>query len=72
MKKKMIDIFDQMCDIISDTVTSKPYYEVVLSLTNFIVDLKRVEGEISIQVAIALGEQISKIASNKKRLVDNF
>ena len=72
MKKKMIDIFDQMCDIVSDTVNSKPQYEVVLSLTKFIVDLKRVEGEISIQVAIALGEQISKIASNKKRLVDNF
>ena len=70
--KQVIDIFDQMCDTISDTVESVPEYDVVMALTKFIVELKRAEGEISSQVSIALGEQISKIASNKKRLINHF
>ena len=36
-----------MCETISDTVESEPEYEVVLTLTKFIVELKRVEGDIS-------------------------
>ena len=41
-------------------------------LTKFIVDIKRVGGDISSQVAIALGEHISKIVSNKKRLANQI
>ena len=57
-----------MCDTISDMVDSEPGYGIFIVITKFIVDLKRVLVEISIRVAIALREQLSKMASNKKRL----
>ena len=43
-----------MCDTISDMVEPEPEYEVVMALTKFIVELKRVEVDISTQVAIAM------------------
>ena len=46
--KKVIDIFDHMYNTISDTVDSEPDYEVVMALFKFIVELKLVEGGISI------------------------
>ena len=52
--KQVIEIFDQICDTISDMVDSEPEYEVVMALTKFIVDLKRVECDISSQVSIAM------------------
>ena len=69
--KQVIDIFDQMCDTISDTIESELEYEFFMELTRFIVELKHAEGDISSQVAIALGYQISKIASNEKRLANH-
>ena len=70
--KQVIDIFDQMCDTISDTVKSEPEYQVVMALTKFIVDIKCVKDDILSQVAIVLGEQFSKNSPNKKCLTNHF
>ena len=43
-----------------------------MSLTNYIADIKCVEGYILSQVAISMGEQLSKIESNKNPVANHF
>ena len=59
-EKQVIDIFYQMCDTISDTLESEPKYEVIMVLVKFIFEIKHVEGDISNQVIISMGEKLSK------------